>query len=36
MRIVKIKYESDVKELLINNAIHLIGESGYEKASDDG
>ena len=27
------KYETDVKELLISNAIHLIAESGFEKAT---
>ena len=27
------KYENEVKELLINNAIHLIAEGGFEKAT---
>ena len=27
------KYESEIKELLIENAIHLIAEGGFEKAT---
>ena len=30
---VKMRYEADVKDLLINNAIHLIAEGGFEKAT---
>ena len=27
------KYEAEIKELLIENAIHLIAEGGFEKAT---
>ena len=27
------RYEAEIKELLIENAIHLIAEGGFEKAT---